>query len=165
MGLFNELTWSLSNISDAERVLSFFDRCELCRGQSDDRFIAYVLSKKGKIMDHTGFLMYTTLDSIVIICGLFKGTKCVAYLEKHSTIRCEVLVNSELDGGVLCCFWCKNYQKAITDPSSNTPFRYLKSPEKAIQSFSEEFFSYSPKIFVQTFQMGECFGILENDVG
>jgi len=37
-------------------VLYFIDSCTLCRGQNDERFLSYILSRKGRIMDHTGIL-------------------------------------------------------------------------------------------------------------
>ena len=107
MGLFNELPQFLSNISDAD----IFDRDQ---GTSYEMWPIWMRS--------------TPLFVASIVISL-------------STVNWMAVY-------ILCCFWCKNYRKTLRTlvsrsdkqsekdskyPSSNTPFQYLNSPEKAIR--------------------------------
>ena len=44
----------LMTAADIKHTLATIDSCVLCRGHDDQRFIIYISSKKGKIMDQTG---------------------------------------------------------------------------------------------------------------
>ena len=44
----------LMTAADIKHTLATIDSCVLCRGHDDQRFITYISSKKGKIMDQTG---------------------------------------------------------------------------------------------------------------
>ena len=44
----------LVSAADVKQALATIDGCVLCRGHDDQRFVAYITSKKGKIMDPTG---------------------------------------------------------------------------------------------------------------
>ena len=53
-GLFNSIPQSVVSAAAVKQILDFIDSCVLCRGQDDERFIAYIYTKKGKIMDPSG---------------------------------------------------------------------------------------------------------------
>ena len=56
---FNELPQLLTSVSDVELVIEVIDGCAVCCGHSDDKFIAYILTKKGKIFDSSGKLIHS----------------------------------------------------------------------------------------------------------
>ena len=44
----------LMTAAEVKLALDVIDTCDLCRGQDDEKFITYILTKKGKIMDASG---------------------------------------------------------------------------------------------------------------
>ena len=54
MDIFSNVPQCLSSVENVQQVIQFIDTCMLCRGHNDERFVSYIMSKKGKIMDHTG---------------------------------------------------------------------------------------------------------------
>ena len=54
MDIFRNVPQCLSSVKNVQTVIQFIDTCVLCRGHNDERFVSYIMSKKGKIMDHTG---------------------------------------------------------------------------------------------------------------
>ena len=43
-----------TSIEDVKTLLNFVHSCHLCSGNSDEKFIVYISSKNGKIMNASG---------------------------------------------------------------------------------------------------------------
>ena len=54
MDIFRNVPQCLSSVKSVNTVIQFIDTCVLLRGHNDERFVSYIMSKKGKIMDNTG---------------------------------------------------------------------------------------------------------------
>ena len=70
-GIFNSIPQSVVSAAAVKQILDFIDSCVLCRGQDDERFIAYIYTKKGKIMDPSGiwndvFFLYMYVSSMLV---------------------------------------------------------------------------------------------------
>ena len=55
----NGIPQHLVSATDVKQALATIDSCVLCRGHDDERFVTYITSKKGKIMDATGTYVNT----------------------------------------------------------------------------------------------------------
>ena len=162
---FDQLPLLLTSVSDVDLVIEEIYRCAcaVCSGHSDDKFIAYILTKKGKILDSSGKLIHPIFSIFPLVqvisnifCAIFSGQNCVAFFdEKHGTIRCcncDLLVHMEQSttsvDDIPCCRKCKQYRPTLralvsrlqrrsdsdrTHPSSHTPFRYLSTPERVVR--------------------------------
>ena len=137
----NGIPQLLRSATDVKQALTSIDSCVLCRGHDDQRFITYILSKKGKIMDPSGMWMhghhqkdthaythiymhmqthtctYTHNIHMHVVCYFCAGTCCVAFFdETHSTIRCcdcELLVVPDGSSQAPCCNRCKAYRNNL----------------------------------------------------
>ena len=81
-GIFNSIPQSVVSAAAVKQILDFIDSCVLCRGQDDERFIAYIYTKKGKIMDPSGiwndvFFLYMYVSSM--FCILFNKLSTLFY--------------------------------------------------------------------------------------
>ena len=109
-----------TSIEDVSTLLHLVHSCHLCSGNSDEKFIAYISTKNGKIMNASGKyrLQWKKYDAKIPLSYYENptGTECVAYWDTlHSTIRhteCEILITPE-ENGDHCCSRCKAYINAI----------------------------------------------------
>ncbi|KAL5510548.1 hypothetical protein EMCRGX_G006110 [Ephydatia muelleri] len=131
---FSQVPQHLTSLADVKTLLDLVHSCHVCCGNGDERFMDYILSKDGKIMNR-------------------QGTECVAYLDiVHSTIRhaeCDLLMMSDENSGQRCNL-CRSTLRALlsrhekldadtsrTDPSSHASFSRLSSPDKCIRYHRE----------------------------
>ncbi|KAL5502150.1 hypothetical protein EMCRGX_G008874 [Ephydatia muelleri] len=134
---FSQVFQHFTSLADVKTLLDLVHSCHVCCGNGDERFIDYILSKDGKIMN-------------------LQGTECVAYLDiVHSTIRhaeCYLLMMSEENSGQRCNL-CTSYRSTLrallsrhekhdadtsrTDPSSHVSFSRLSSTKKCIHYYRE----------------------------
>ena len=63
--LFSQFPQTLLCVSDVESVVVFVDKCELCRGQNEEKFIAYIQTKEGKLKDHSGKFVFNIHHQIL----------------------------------------------------------------------------------------------------
>ena len=124
---FEQVPQLLTTAAEVQRVLQFVDSCALCCGQKDENFVAYILTRKGKIMDASSncikvvsCIVYTYVyNTCIMSAHLFIGTKCVAFFDtKHSTIRCSdckylVYVSFPAREEEPCCDVCKQYRSNL----------------------------------------------------
>ena len=139
----------LVTAADIKQTLAIIDSCVLCRGNDDQRFIPYISSKKGNIVDQTATNMlcvysmctcvcnkkYTSIVIIFFVWNPCAGTSCVAFLDtKHSTVHCsdcELLVLLESSHQVPRCSRCKYYRhnlRALVNRSEREREEDVTSP-------------------------------------
>ena len=85
--------------------------CHLCSGKSDEKFIVYISTKNGKIMNASGKIYGAMIP--LFYYEKPAGTECAAYLDSlHSTIlhaESEIPITPGEDGHHSCSR-CKAYR-------------------------------------------------------
>ncbi len=123
--------------SSLEKLLKLLDKCNVCPGNPDDRFVEMVEAKKGQLMSKDGKTVTATVDS-------FSSVFCIGKIHAK-TVRvstCELLADGNR------CTSCMSYRDSLRSmhhrwlkqkslsPSkrqstrSKTNLRWLSTPEK-----------------------------------
>ena len=50
----SQIPQCLTSVADVKRLLDLVHNCHLCCGNNDERFMVYIASKNGKIMNASG---------------------------------------------------------------------------------------------------------------
>ena len=114
--LFSHLPHRMSSVDDIKLLLQYIDRCQLCCGNNDDRFLTYIQSKDGKIVNITGMKKLLIVTQCISIRDVYLLGTTIAFLDsRHSTIHCTdcCLLTSPDDSDDLCCSKCKGYRSNL----------------------------------------------------
>ena len=61
---FSQIPQCLTSVEDVKMLLDLVHNCCICRGNSDEKFMVYIMSKNRKIMNASGTV---DLSAVVIV--------------------------------------------------------------------------------------------------
>ena len=127
---FSHIPHCLSNIAEIKSLLAFIDNSHLCCGNNDDKFLAYISSKDGKIMNASGTDHTSHQVQRCLLLTIQTGTNCAACLDViHSIIRssdCELLV-STTEKCIRCVVY-RSYLRALVTVAVTKKFTFFITP-------------------------------------
>ena len=120
------------DVTSIVQLISIVDKLKVCAGHPEKKFIDFVTSRKGKLLNKTGDVTATIDEFVVSLNGevyertvrtascelLIHGQKCVSCSMYRRTLR------------VLHDRWSKRDSHDLSSSSSHANNRYLNTPEK-----------------------------------